>query len=45
MPKRMDPVLPVLSILIQWAMILGTFGGPGRASRPYLSQLLGPMIP
>ena len=29
MAKRMDPILPVLSILGYWAIILGSFGGPG----------------
>ena len=30
MPKIMDPILPVVSGLGCWAIILGTFGGPGR---------------
>ena len=30
MPKIMDPVLPKLSIVGYWAIILGTFGGPGK---------------
>ena len=29
MAKTMDPTLPILSILGYWAMILGSFGGPG----------------
>ena len=29
MPKRIDPMLPILSVLGCWAIILGTFGGPG----------------
>ena len=29
MAKTMDPILPVLSMLEYWAMILGSFGGPG----------------
>ena len=29
-PKMMNPMLPILSILGYWAIILGTFGGPGR---------------
>ena len=30
MAKIMDPILPILSILEYWAIILGLFGGPGR---------------
>ena len=30
MAKIMDPVLPILSILGYRAIILGSFGGPGR---------------
>ena len=30
MAKIMDPILPILSILEYWAIILGSFGGPGR---------------
>ena len=29
MAKTMDPILPILSILGYWAIILGSFGGPG----------------
>ena len=29
MPKTMDPILSIPSILGYWAIILGTFGGPG----------------
>ena len=29
MAKIMDPILPILSILGYWAIILGSFGGPG----------------
>ena len=29
MAKIMDPILPILSILGYWAVILGSFGGPG----------------
>ena len=29
-PKIMDPILPVLSILGYWSIILGSVGGPGR---------------
>ena len=29
MAKIMDPVLPLLSFLGYWAIILGSFGGPG----------------
>ena len=31
MAKIMDPILPVLSILGYWAIILGSFGGPGSS--------------
>ena len=34
MAKIMDPVLSILSILGYWAIILGTFGGPGSSSWP-----------
>ena len=30
MAKIMDPILPILSILRYWTIILGFFGGPGR---------------
>ena len=30
MAKKMDPILSILSILGYWAIILGTFGGPGE---------------
>ena len=26
----MDPILPILSILGHWAILLGSFGGPGK---------------
>ena len=29
MAKMMDPILPIVSILRYWAIILGSFGGPG----------------
>ena len=29
MAKIMDPLLPILSILGYWAIVLGSFGGPG----------------
>ena len=29
-PKIMGPILTILSILEYWAIILGTFGGPGK---------------
>ena len=29
MPKRMDLILAILSILGYWAILLGTLGGPG----------------
>ena len=28
MPKIMDSMLPILSVFLCWATILGTFGGP-----------------
>ena len=30
----MDPILPVLSILGYWAIILGSFGVPGKDLEP-----------
>ena len=30
MAQIMDPRLPILSILGYWAIILGSFGGPGK---------------
>ena len=27
-PRTMDPILPIVSILGYWAIILGSFGGP-----------------
>ena len=30
-PKIMDTILPLLSTLGYWAIMLGTFGGPGNA--------------
>ena len=30
MAKILDPILPILSILGYWAIILGSFGGPGK---------------
>ena len=29
MAKIMDPLLPILAVLGYWAIILGSFGGPG----------------
>ena len=29
MAQIMDPILPILSVLRSWAIILGSFGGPG----------------
>ena len=29
MSKTMDPILPILSVFGYWAILLGTFGGPG----------------
>ena len=43
MAKIMDPILPLLSILGYWAIILGSFGGPGLHRPPELRSLLGPM--
>ena len=34
MAKIMDPILPILSILGYWAIILGSFGGPGMNDFP-----------
>ena len=33
MAKIMDPILPILSVLRCWAIILGSFGGPGTKRR------------
>ena len=43
MAKRMDPILPIPSILGYWSIILGSFGGPGKSliSMRY-SDPLGP---
>ena len=30
MANIIDPILPIVSILGYWAIILGSFGGPGR---------------
>ena len=35
LPKIMDPILPILSIFGHWAIVLGTFGGPGRCRYGY----------
>ena len=32
MAKIMNPILPILSILGCWAIILGSFGGPAKVS-------------
>ena len=29
MAKTIDPILPILSMLGYWAIVLGSFGGPG----------------
>ena len=29
MPKIIDSILPILSILVYWDIVLGTYGGPG----------------
>ena len=34
MAKIMDPILPILSFLRYWAIILGSFGGPGKPLKP-----------
>ena len=34
MPKILEPILPILSILGYWAVILGTFEGPGSKLEP-----------
>ena len=45
MAKTMDPILPVLLILGCWAIILGSFGGPGRVQRFRVWELgLGPAL-
>ena len=36
MAKIMDPVLTILSILGYWAIILSSFGGPGRYTWMFL---------
>ena len=41
MAKIIDPILPILSILGYWAMILGSFGGPGnRTIRTQVARVL-----
>ena len=40
MAKIMDPIMPILSILGNWAIILGFFGGPGM--HVITPTLLGP---
>ena len=30
MANIVDPILPILSILAYWAIVLGSFGGPGK---------------
>ena len=32
MANKMDPKLPILSILGYWAIIMGSFGGPGTGA-------------
>ena len=34
MAKIMDPILSLLCILGYWAIVLGSFGGPGRSIAP-----------
>ena len=40
MAKIMDPILPILSILGYWAIILGSFGGPGSLKQLYKNSRL-----
>ena len=46
MPKIMDPILPIVSVLGYWAIIMGSFGGPGICSQitATMSGLLVPRI-
>ena len=37
MAKIMDPILPILSVLGYWSIILGSFGGPGTYLERYLN--------
>ena len=41
MAKIMDPILPILSILGYWAILLGSFGGPGTNIMRTLGFYLG----
>ena len=45
MAKIMDPILPILSVLGYWAIILGSFGGPGRSNMDARVQMNLPWIP
>ena len=38
MAKIMDPILPILSFLGYWSIILGSFGGPGMEMGAYLLE-------
>ena len=40
MAKIMDPILPILSILGYWAIIFGSFGGPGLVIGPNTTPTL-----
>ena len=42
--KIMDPILPIVSILRSWAIILGSFEGPG-SHRFVLQDFLQDLIP
>ena len=47
MAKIMDPMLPILSILGYWAILLGSFGGPGthsRSSKREVPSIGGPIL-
>ena len=45
MAKIIDPILPVLSILGYWAIILGSFGGPGTKKHNVDSLYRNPAYP
>ena len=42
MAKIMDPILPILFVLGYWAIILGSFGGPGIKVRILCNWVLRP---
>ena len=39
MAKIIDPILPILSLLGYWAIILGSFGGLGGRMEPQQIQI------